>query len=546
MTDVLSQNEIDQLLNAISAGQTTIERADAAVERRKIRIYDFKRQDKLSKDQVRILSNIHEIFSRLATTSLSAQLRSLCQVHVASVDQLTFEEFTRSVPNPTTLAVIQLDPLKGSAILEIDPAVSFSIIDRMFGGKGEGGKLTRELTDIEQSAIEGIIVRLLGNLREAWSSVIELRPRLEQIESNPQFAQIIPHSEMVILVTMEIRAGNAEGMMNFCIPYIALESIAGKLSSQYLYSSVRRGSTTENTTALLARMEEIELDVVAEVGRLDVSLREVLDLRRGDVIRLHKAGVREAMVLRIGNRKKFHCRPGVVGSRMAAQLTRKLEDTVSAELVELAAAETSIPWNLSQAHTRAGMSRTPAAINAVAARASPPSVRCPGYTTRRREASAPRCALRALRTYRKAARPASARNTEPKTIRERSTDSAPHRSSPCAKEMNSPFTRPMLPKKIRMPRATINAPLAILIAPMCLRSRAACREKKPKKAPARRNGTPKPSEYTARREIPRAMVPEEPARKRMEARIGPTHGVQPAPNARPRSSEPNRPRGFSR
>ena len=146
---------------------------------------------------------MHETFARLTTTSLSAQLRSLVHVRVASVDQLTYEEFIRSIPNPTTLAVINMDPLKGAAILEIDPSVTFSIIDRLFGGKGEETKLSRDLTDIEQSVMENIIVRVLGNLREAWSTVIDLRPRLGQIETNPQFAQIVPPTEMVVLVTLE-------------------------------------------------------------------------------------------------------------------------------------------------------------------------------------------------------------------------------------------------------------------------------------------------------------------------------------------------------
>jgi len=338
-SEVLSQSEIDQLLAAISSGEAAAESADAHTDRRKIRIYDFKRQDKLSKDQIRILSNIHEIFARLTTTSLSAQLRSLAQIHVASVDQLTFEEFTRSIPNPTTLAIVQMDPLKGSAILEIDPAVSFSIIDRLFGGRGEGGKLARELTDIERSVVEGIVVRMLGNLREAWATVVDLRPRLEQIESNPQFVQIVPHSEMVILITMEIRVGDVEGMMNLCIPYLTLEAVVGKLSSQYLYSSVRRGGTSEDIAGLTSRLSETELDVVAEVGKQGLSFREILNLRSGDVIRLKQAGVGDSLVLRIGGRTKFRYRPGVVGNRIAAQLVERLERIEGTELLELAAAE---------------------------------------------------------------------------------------------------------------------------------------------------------------------------------------------------------------
>ena len=268
MTEVLSQDEIDQLLTAISSGEVSTEEPIAQVDQRKIKIYDFKRPDKFSKDQIRTVSIMHETFARQTTTALSSQLRSLAHVHVASVDQLTYEEFIRSIPNPTTIAVINMDPLKGSAILEIDPAVTFSIIDRLFGGQGEGAKFTRELTDIEASVIEGIIVRILGNLREAWATVIDLRPRLGQIETNPQFAQIVPPSEMVVLVTLETKVGEVEGMMNFCIPYLTIEPIIPKLSAQYVYSSMRRGTTTENLSLLRDRLGR-DRDRAGRGSRLD-------------------------------------------------------------------------------------------------------------------------------------------------------------------------------------------------------------------------------------------------------------------------------------
>ncbi len=232
MTEVLSQDEIDQLLTAISSGNADAE-PQQVTERKNIRIWDFRRPDKFSKDQIRTISFMHETFARLTTTSLSAQLRSLVNVHVVSVDQLTYEEFIRSIPSPTALAVINMDPLKGSSILEIDPAITFSIIDRIFGGPGEGSKINRELTEIERTVMESIIVRLLGNMREAWSQAIDLRPRLGQIETNPQFAQIVPPSEMIVLVTLETKIEEVEGMMNFCIPYLTIEPIISKLSAQF-------------------------------------------------------------------------------------------------------------------------------------------------------------------------------------------------------------------------------------------------------------------------------------------------------------------------
>ncbi len=337
MNEVLSQDEIDQLLTAISTGEIETETVSQTQEKRKIKIYDFKRPDKFSKEQIRTVSIMHETFARLTTTALSAQLRSLVHVHVASVDQLTYEEFIRSIPNPTTLGLINMDPLKGSAILEIDPAITFSIIDRLFGGQGESTKVTRDLSDIEQSVMENIIVRILGNLREAWSQVIDLRPRLGQIETNPQFAQIVPPNEMVVLVTLETKVGEVEGMMNFCIPYLTIEPIISKLSAQYMYSSVRSGSTTENLNILKERLSSIEVTVIAEIGNMNLTVRDVLSLQKGDVIRLPNVRINDPMVLKVGNRDKFLCRPGVVGNKIAVQITKKLEEMSKGEIEELTA-----------------------------------------------------------------------------------------------------------------------------------------------------------------------------------------------------------------
>ncbi len=336
MTEVLSQDEIDQLLTAISAGDTDTEDFRPTTDTRKIKIYDFKRPDKFSKEQIRTVSIMHETFARLTTTALSAQLRSMAHVHVASVDQLTYEEFIRSIPTPTTLAVINMDPLKGNAILEIDPSVTFSIIDRLFGGTGQGGaKVQRDLTDIEQSVMEGIIVRILANMREAWTQVIDLRPRLGQIETNPQFAQIVPPSEMVVLVTLETKVGEEEGMMNFCIPYITIEPIISKLSSQFWFSSVRRSSTTQYMGVLKEKLSSVEMDVVAEIGTINLPVRDVLALRTGDVIKLSNVRVGDPFTLSVGSRKKFLCQAGVIGKKVAVQILKKLAEIEQDDFEEL-------------------------------------------------------------------------------------------------------------------------------------------------------------------------------------------------------------------
>lgn len=333
MTEILSQDEIDTLLSAMSGGDMAVDTVKEVKVNKKLKIYDFRRPDKFSKDQIRTLQMMHETFARLTTTSLSAQLRTLVSVHVASVDQLTYEEFIRSIPNPTTLAVINMDPLKGSSVLEIDPNVTFTIIDRLFGGRGEPTKLTRELTDIELSVMEGIIVRILGNLREAWATVIDLRPRLGTIETNPQFAQIVPPNNMVVLITLETKVGEVEGMTNFCIPYITIEPIIAKLSAQYWYSSIRKGATTENMNIIKRRLDEVSVPVVVEIGSTEVTMDEVIRLAPGDVIRLPGTKTTSDMLLKVGGRTKFRCRPGLVGPKVAVQVTGVVEE-VSDELLE--------------------------------------------------------------------------------------------------------------------------------------------------------------------------------------------------------------------
>lgn len=344
MTEILSQDEIDALLTAVSGGAAS-EEAHAAANadgspsigrgpRKRLKVYDFRRPDKFSKDQVRTLQMIHETFARLTTTSLAAQLRSLVQVHVVSVDQLTYEEFTRSIPSPTTLGVVNMDPLKGSAVIEIDPAITFSIIDRLFGGKGETLKNNRELTDIEMSVIEGILVRLLGNLREAWANMTDLRPRLGNIETNPQFVGIVPPNSMVILTTFDTKIGEVEGMINFCIPYITIEPIINKLSAQYWYSAVNRGVTTEHINFIKQQLNDIRLSVIAQLAETTLTFSEIAALKPGDVIRFDSSVNSDVNVF-IGRNVKFKAKPGLYGSRRAVQLHEIIEMFSEEDLHEL-------------------------------------------------------------------------------------------------------------------------------------------------------------------------------------------------------------------
>jgi flagellar motor switch protein FliM len=294
MTKNLSREETDRIAPEAKAGDAEPHSGNA-----KIKLYDFKRPDKFSKEQIRTVEIIHETFARLATTTLSAHLRSLAHVHVAAVDQLTYEEFIRSIPNPTTIGVVHMDPLKGSAVLQIDPSVTFCIIDRLFGGKGEWGNFNREVTDIEMSIMESVFIRLLGNLRESWALMLDLRPRLGQVEVNPQFAQIVPPSEMIVLVTFEVGLGDSTGMMNLVLPYLTIEPIIHKLSAQYWYSSLAKSPFTP---AVAPSGLDIPAEVILEGEK--IALRDIGKLRKGSRIHVPGLARREAF-LRMGGRTLF-------------------------------------------------------------------------------------------------------------------------------------------------------------------------------------------------------------------------------------------------
>lgn len=250
----------------------------------KVTKYNFKRPDKFSKEQVRTLSIIHETFSRIAMTSLAAMLRSPAHVDIEVVDQMTYEEFVGSMANPTSIGIFVMDPLKGVAILEFDPAFTFAVIDRLLGGGGEPIPDSREMTEVEHGLIESVYIRLLGNLRESWIPVIDLRPRLCQIETIPHFAQIVPPTEIVVLIRIKAKIGDVEGMMQICIPYMTVEAIANRLTAVYMYSTIRRKAPAREISPELIRdlQSETEVCITSE----PLSLNRIGALKKGDRIHL--------------------------------------------------------------------------------------------------------------------------------------------------------------------------------------------------------------------------------------------------------------------
>ncbi len=320
--DVLSQAEIDELLSALSTGVVTAEEIKTEQKQRKIKTYDFKRPDKFSKDQIRTIYMLHENFARLINTYLSAHLRTLIHIDVASVDQLTYEEFIRSMPNPSVISIFQMRPLKGNAILEINPNIVLAIIDRLFGGPGLPPAKPRSLTDIEEAIIRRIINKTMESMQEAWKQVVAIEPRMEALETNPQFTQIVPPNDMVVLITLQAKIGQAEGLMNICIPYLVLEPIMSKLTTSFWVSaSAARQASPETISALQRKLEKTLIPAIVELGQATVTVHELLDLGVGDVLQLETKAENELSVI-IGSREKFKCKPGIVGHKNAVQITQ--------------------------------------------------------------------------------------------------------------------------------------------------------------------------------------------------------------------------------
>ena len=324
--DVLSQSEIDKLLSALSDGTVSAEDVKADEEQKKIKMYDFKRPDKFAKDQIRTLFMLHESFSRLLNTYLSTHLRTLVNVEVASVEQLTYQEFVQSLANPSVISVLAVPPLKGNIIMEINTEIAFAFIDRVFGGEGKTGLKPRVLTEIEEVVMKRFIDTAMRQLQEAWSTVVEFSPTLEATESNPQFTQIVPPSDMVVIVTIQMKVGDVEGMMNICIPYLVLEPIMSKLTTTYwVASSVSKDDDPEQVKILQKKIKRTEVPFVVQLGSLDITINEFLTLGFGDVLQMDTK-VEDNLICLVGHRPKFYCRPGTSGKKMAVQITKVINE----------------------------------------------------------------------------------------------------------------------------------------------------------------------------------------------------------------------------
>lgn len=339
MDDLLSDGEVSALLSELDSsgmtntGVSTAEESteaaspDASVtideKGRKIKTYDFNRPNRFSKDHMRTLEMLHEIFSRGFTASAAAYLRTVADIKVTSVSQLPFREYTMSLPRPDCIFVLKMEPLDGSFLLEMNPELVLTLIDRILGGPGKAPTAPRELTLIEQSVIEKIVNRGLENLQEAWLKVGHFQPKLTGYETTAQFVQVVAPSEISAVIEFEVKINDVTGKMSMCIPYVVLEPIIGDLSAQKWFTVGKKESTAETVESLTKVMREAKMPIVVKVGETQISVREMLGLKPGDVIRLDTSPHKEIEVL-IEGLVKLMGRPGVSSKKKALQVTKVL------------------------------------------------------------------------------------------------------------------------------------------------------------------------------------------------------------------------------
>jgi flagellar motor switch protein FliM len=326
--DILSQNEIDRLLQQLNTGELDVKEFNKDTSEKKVRNHDFRRPSKFAKDHIRTLSIINENYARLLTNFLSGYLRTLVQVDVQTVQPLQYSEFTNSIANPAVLGIVNFAPLPGSIIYEINPSIAYSLIDRILGGKGSGMDRVRGFTEIEIAILMRLISQMLGLMREPWENVTKIRPSLDRIETNAQFAQLMSPNEMVALVTFTAKIGDVEGLLNICIPHMVVEPIMAKLTTKLWFSMIERGSTEETKASIENKIEETQIPIRALLGRTQLSVHEFLMLQTGDVLPLN-TDVDGKLEIFAGDILKFYAKPGVRNKKVSVKITdvvRREED----------------------------------------------------------------------------------------------------------------------------------------------------------------------------------------------------------------------------
>jgi flagellar motor switch protein FliM len=325
--EVLSQEEVESLLSAMEgrgAGSGAMPGGGLARPSVKVSPYDFKRPERVGKEQMRALQTMHEGFGRNFGAALSALLRTIVEVKLTSVDQLTYSEFVFSLENPTCFNLINAPPLEGKLILDINLSLLYPIIDRLLGGSSEAAiPVRRPLTEIEMRLVSRITDLFLAEMQHAWENVLELKLSVDRVESNPQLVQIVPPNEVVVLISFEVTLGDVLGMANLCITYNSIERISGQLTSNSWVAYGKKPPTSQSIQQISGQLTGSLVEVVVDLAETHIATSDLLELQVGDIITTEK-DVKQPLVVSIEGRPKFHADPGVLKGRKAVQVAEMI------------------------------------------------------------------------------------------------------------------------------------------------------------------------------------------------------------------------------
>jgi flagellar motor switch protein FliM len=335
MSKTLSQWEIDALLNSIGNDDSTTSGAGAvgvlpSIPERSIKLYDFRRPDRFSKEHIRAIQNIHETFARVTASSLSSYLRSATTVSLSSIEQVVYDEYIHQLANPTLVNLIELQPLAGRIVVEMNMNLGLAMLDRMMGGAGQVNARRNELTDIEMALLRSLGATVSAGLKDGWTAVADLQPVLVETVLNADLVQAALPGDIAALLLFEIHTLGLSGTISICVPHPVIEPLMDRLNTQAWFSSSSRKSGSDDDLVRISDgIRGARLPIAVELGTTSITVGELLEIRAGDVLRLDR-GVDGELPIVAGKRARFVGRPGTLGGNRAIQVTG-----VSASLIEL-------------------------------------------------------------------------------------------------------------------------------------------------------------------------------------------------------------------
>lgn len=319
MAEVLSQSEIDALISALSTGDVEPEQLKEKEEKHKVKKYDFRSPQKFSKEHIRTLEMVHDSFARIVSNYLSGQLRKHVKIEIQTVEQITYEEFIHSIPNPTVLTIFSMPPLQGNILLEMNPEFSYQILDILLGGEGRRQSKLKDFSEIDKNILSSITSEMINSMKLAWEGIIDVKPQFEVLETNPAASQTLAPNEAVALLSFSVELGKSTTYMNLCIPYLSVEKIVDKLIVQYWFKNDDSEVDTDARKKLMAGIEPAKVNIHVQLGETEITLDDFLKLVKGDVLILDSQYSNPVKVF-VEDEECFIGKPGTIGKNLGVEI----------------------------------------------------------------------------------------------------------------------------------------------------------------------------------------------------------------------------------